>query len=96
VNSRNCLFLFVTFTHSDSYVLTSMRRCNLMMGNITSLNLSSNRLTNVEGLDKLYSLENLFINNNQIQSLSEIVSIAQLPQLMRLDVAGNPVVEEGE
>jgi len=67
-----------------------------MVGNITTLKLSHNRLTNVEGLEKLYSLENLSIDHNEIRSLSNLVSLTHLPQLMRLDVAGNPVVVEGK
>lgn len=73
-----------------------MRMCNLLVGNITTINLSHNRLRNVQGLDKLYSLENLMIDHNEIHSMTGILSLTHLPQLMRLDVTGNPVVEEGK
>jgi len=73
-----------------------MRKCHLLLGNITTINLSHNRLRHVEGLDKLYSLESLMIDNNDIRSWADIVSITHLPQLMRLDITGNPVVVEGK
>jgi len=66
------------------------------MGNITTLNLSYNRLKNVQGLDKLYSLENLMIESNDIRTWNNIVSITHLPQLIALFIAGNPVIVEGK
>eukprot|EP00957_Ditylum_brightwellii_P181957 13862446-Ditylum_brightwellii.AAC.1 len=65
-----------------------------MLGNIKNLILSGNRITSAQGLDRLYSLERLSLDQNEIKSLPDIAGLAKLPELMHLDIKGNPLEKE--
>jgi hypothetical protein len=47
--------------------LSSMAGCNALLGNVKMLFLTGNRLTSAEGVDRLYSLELLALDNNAIE-----------------------------
>lgn len=58
--------------------------------NLRILNLSSNRLTKIGGLDgtKVISLQTLILSDNQISSFADVSSI---PSLLHLDLKGNQI-----
>jgi hypothetical protein len=76
--------------------LTSMRGANAMLGNLKVLILSGNRLQSVEGLDRLYSLEVLSLDRNNLRDLASVAGLAKLPELKSLKLLGNPVAEFSE
>ena len=76
--------------------MSSMENAFLMLGNIKTLILSGNKLTSCNGLDRLYSLERLALDRNQIRYLPDVSGIANLPELMRFEMKGNPLEQDGE
>jgi len=54
---------------------------------ITSLNLSNNQLTSLDGIEKLTNLETLNVENNRLESLP--MSISQLIKLKNADFSNN-------
>ncbi|KAL7575548.1 hypothetical protein ACA910_020124 [Epithemia clementina (nom. ined.)] len=90
----------------DLSMLTNLQRLNLSynqlvphslhhiqyhVGNLVELNVSYNALTTCTGLDRLYSLERLFLHHNQLPDLASIRGLACLPQLTVLTLFGNPL-----
>jgi len=71
--------------------LMSMKNAYLMLGNIKILTLSGNLLSNVDGLDRICSLERLDLDGNRIRRVCDMAGLANLPQLMHLSVKGNPI-----
>lgn len=67
----------------------------LHIGNIKELILSGNEISSTNGLDRLFSLERLSLDDNKIQHITNIAGIAKLPFLMNFDLKGNPVEIEG-
>ena len=68
----------------------------LLLGNIRTLVLTGNRISSAGGLDRMYSLERLSLDNNQIEALWNIAGLANLPNLTHLDIKGNPMEKESE
>ena len=58
--------------------ISEMTDANTMLGNVKVLLLTGNRLTSCRGLDKLYSLEYLAVDENLIKSLSDIAAVAKV------------------
>jgi hypothetical protein len=52
-------------------------------------------ITNIEGLEKLPSLQRVFLSHNAIEALSNISCIFQITYLIELSMDGNPVAEMG-
>lgn len=69
---------------------------DVCIGNIEVLLLSNNYIRNVHGLDRLYSLERLSLDNNLLANLSDISKLAKLPNLEQLSLRGNPIVFQGK
>lgn len=67
----------------------------MYLGNVTELLLSGNAITSTRGLDRVFSLERLALDENKISQLTHIVGIAKLPFLMNLDMKGNPFEIDG-
>ncbi|XP_042897768.1 uncharacterized protein [Parasteatoda tepidariorum] len=61
------------------------------LGNIHSLNLSSNKIKSLQGFSKLFSVSELLLEYNLISSLPEISHISKLPCLETLSLQHNPV-----
>jgi hypothetical protein len=61
------------------------------LGNVKSLLLAQNRLSNLDGLGKLYGLVTLDVRSNKIADLETIRPVAALPCLEELTLTGNPV-----
>jgi len=76
--------------------LTDMRGANAMLGNIKVLVLTGNRIRTVQGLDRLYSLEKLSLDRNNLKDLASVAGLAKLPELKSLKLIGNPVAEISE
>ncbi|KAK7487003.1 hypothetical protein BaRGS_00021673, partial [Batillaria attramentaria] len=62
--------------------------------NLTYLALDNNRLSSLAGLQQLLALVELYIGNNLITNIREIFILKQLPNLVILDMYGNPVTTE--
>lgn len=71
--------------------IISMVNAPYMLGNIKSLSLSGNKLCNVRGIDRLYSLQRLYLDFNLIYHSCDVSGLANIPELMYLKVKGNPV-----
>ena len=67
----------------------------MYIGNVTELILTGNDITSTRGIDRLFSLEHLSLDENNIQSLVNVAGIAKLPFLMEFDLKGNPLESEG-
>lgn len=73
-----------------------MAKAYLILGNIKTLVLSWNELSSVDGLDRLYSLERLALDHNKISYLQDVAGLASLPELMQLEMRGNPIEANGK
>mmetsp|Transcript_12415 Transcript_12415/g.23283 ORF Transcript_12415/g.23283 Transcript_12415/m.23283 type:complete len:1309 (+) Transcript_12415:171-4097(+) len=71
--------------------IRSMVGTDICIGNIKVLLLSNNYINNVNGLDRLYSLERLSLENNLLANLSDLSKLAKLPNLEELSLQGNPI-----
>lgn len=60
---------------------------------LTRLCLESNLLTNIGDIKDIQSLQELYISNNNISDTKEIISLKKIPNLMILDIFGNPLAE---
>ena len=65
------------------------------LGNVTELCLTGNEISSTRGLDRIFSLERLALDENNINQLTHIVGLANLPFLMNLDLKGNPFEVDG-
>lgn len=65
------------------------------LGNVTELCLTGNEISSTRGLDRIFSLERLALDENNINQLTHIVGLANLPFLTNLDLKGNPFEVDG-
>jgi len=65
------------------------------IGNVTELILTGNEISSTRGLDRLFSLEKLALDENNIHNLADIAGIARIPFLMNFDLRGNPMESDG-
>jgi len=66
------------------------------IGNITELILTGNEISTTRGLDRIFSLERLSLDENKIQQLPHISGVAKMPFLVNFDLKGNPFEIDGE
>uniref|UniRef100_K3WUA5 U2A'/phosphoprotein 32 family A C-terminal domain-containing protein n=1 Tax=Globisporangium ultimum (strain ATCC 200006 / CBS 805.95 / DAOM BR144) TaxID=431595 RepID=K3WUA5_GLOUD len=52
-----------------------------------------NKLTSVSGIESLKTLSSLALQQNSIETLEALGALSQLPQLIEVDLSGNPVAE---
>lgn len=57
---------------------------------ITALNLRSNRLVSLAGVERLYPLERLDLRDNKLTDPTELARLTGIPELKEIWVAGNP------
>lgn len=66
---------------------------HLELGNLLILNLARNKIAQLSGLSKLYSLKNLDLSFNNIAELEEIDNLTSLPCLEQLCLNGNLIAQ---
>ena len=59
---------------------------------ITALNLRSNRLTSIAGIERLLSLERIDFRDNKMTDPTEMARLTGIPDIREIWVAGNPFV----
>ncbi|KAI1433596.1 hypothetical protein GGR50DRAFT_667881 [Xylaria sp. CBS 124048] len=59
---------------------------------ITALNLRSNRLSSIAGIEKLYPLERLDLRDNRLIDPMELARLTGIPDIREIWVEGNPFV----
>jgi hypothetical protein len=59
---------------------------------ISALNLRSNRLTSIAGVERLYPLERLDLRDNRMADPTELARLTGIPELREIWVLGNPFV----
>jgi Leucine rich repeat len=57
---------------------------------ITALNLRSNRLVSIAGIERLYPLERLDLRDNKLTDPTELARLTGIPELREIWVVGNP------
>ena len=83
--------MFRSFSSSLQCVVhISLDTAYARLGQIVSLSLSHNKLTSARGIDRLYGLQRLQLDNNKISELTNIAGIGRLPELKYLTLHGNP------
>ena len=60
---------------------------------ISALNLRSNRLISIAGVERLYPLERLDLRDNKMADPMEVARLTGIPELREIWVAGNPFVK---
>ncbi|GFQ91919.1 nischarin [Trichonephila clavata] len=71
--------------------IQDLEHLHTRLGNIHSLNLASNRIKYLHGLSKLFSVSELYLENNLISSMAEAANLSKLPCLEILNLQNNPV-----
>ena len=71
--------------------LTRLHQAYLCLGNLQELNLSHNQLVSTNGLDRLFSLEALWLDHNRLPDVASLAGLARLPLLRHLTLYGNPL-----
>ncbi|CAN0484821.1 unnamed protein product, partial [Hapterophycus canaliculatus] len=74
--------------------LRSVERINAVVGNLRSLNLRGNAISKTEGLEKVFSLEDIDLSVNRIRDLQEAARLSTLPLLRRVWLKRNPLEAE--
>ncbi|XP_035207818.1 uncharacterized protein LOC118182556 isoform X2 [Stegodyphus dumicola] len=75
-------------SHNNIHYLDSL---HTQLGNISALYLSSNKINNLQGLSKLFSVSELYLDGNEIASFKEVSCLSKLPCLEVLNLEGNPI-----
>ena len=73
--------------------IESFEGANKMLGNLKTLVLTGNRIVHVKGLDKLYSLQKLFLGKNQLSDFASVAGLGNLPELKELYLNKNPFIK---
>ena len=71
--------------------LSSLATAYQHLGKLQVLRLSYNQITSAKGLDRLYGLEELWLDHNQFCRTSDVAGLARLPLLRKLYLQGNPL-----
>jgi Leucine-rich repeat (LRR) protein len=71
-------------------MISSISLVYTTLGAVTHLDLSSNRLTLLAGLERLHALEVIDLRHNRLRDLAEIGRLATLPHIRSVGVGGNP------
>ncbi|CAD0057089.1 unnamed protein product [Aureobasidium pullulans] len=59
---------------------------------ITTLNLRSNRLVSLAGIERLFSLERLDLRDNKLTDPTELARLTRMPEMQDIYVAKNPFI----
>jgi hypothetical protein len=88
-----CFFLFSSLSFRSIGNRISHVRNLTSLISLTELNLRRNVITNIDGLEKLPSLQRVFLSHNAIEALYNISCVFQITYLIELSMDGNPVAE---
>ncbi|ORX93408.1 hypothetical protein K493DRAFT_408430, partial [Basidiobolus meristosporus CBS 931.73] len=77
-------------------MISNVTGIDQILGNITSLDLSYNRLKSLCGLHKLWALVLINVRGNDIADAGEIGRLAELPSLQEVFVEGNPLTQKAD
>ena len=58
------------------------------------LDVRCNRLTSLDGIERLQSLKILYAHGNKLQTVKELLVLQKLPRLEALTIHGNPLVRQ--
>uniref|UniRef100_A0A336M725 CSON013026 protein n=1 Tax=Culicoides sonorensis TaxID=179676 RepID=A0A336M725_CULSO len=75
----------------ESNRLSDCVNLHTQLGQIETLNVAQNQIRSLKGFQKLYSLVNLDISCNLIDTIDEVDYIGKLPVLENIRLTGNPV-----
>ena len=64
------------------------------LSSLTELNLRRNYIQQISGLNKLPSLQRVFLSHNSIQNFQEVQCIFEIQYLIELSMDGNPLAEQ--
>lgn len=89
------ILLLVLFFFVATVTLNrSVAGIHRVLGNLRSLNLGNNRLTSTAGLERVFSLEEVDLSNNNIRGLEHAARLSSLPLLRAVRLEGNPLEEQ--
>jgi hypothetical protein len=71
--------------------ISTLDKAYTRLGCIKTLVLTGNQLTSAKGIDRLYALEELWLDQNQIEDLAAIAGLSRLPELSLLCLKDNPL-----
>ncbi|CAN0277113.1 unnamed protein product, partial [Discosporangium mesarthrocarpum] len=72
-------------------LIRSVSGINRVLGNLVSLNLRDNMVSDTSGLERLYSLRRLDLSFNRLSGLEQVARLSVLPCLQELGLRGNPL-----
>lgn len=75
----------------ESNRLSECLNLHTQLGQVTTLNVAQNQIRSLRGFQKLYSLVNLDISCNLIDTVDEVEHVGSLPCLENIRLTGNPV-----
>ena len=64
------------------------------MENLTQLSLEDNQIQKLSGFEDLQTLMELYLGNNLIDEIKEIINLKELQRLIILDISGNNLIRE--
>ena len=64
------------------------------MPNLETLDIAINEINTIENLEEMGTLEELWLNNNKIESLDNINTLSHLPNLKTIYLDGNPIAKQ--
>jgi Leucine-rich repeat (LRR) protein len=82
----------LSLSHNLIPTLSPLGRSPLL--NLKYLDISSNRLTSLSGVEECSALLELYAGNNKLKTARDILPVKRLPQVMILDLYGNPIHTE--
>ncbi|CAG2238484.1 Leucine-rich repeat-containing protein 9 [Mytilus edulis] len=79
----------------DSNYISTLENTGIQfLTGLSYLSLENNKIVSLAGVQKLMSLVELYVGNNILNSVREIFFLKTLPNLVIIDLYGNPVVHE--
>ena len=71
--------------------ISDVSNLHMKLGQVSRIDFSHNKISNLSGFSKLYSLKHLNLSANRIQDLESVFILNQLPDLEVLNLQGNMV-----
>ena len=64
------------------------------MESLTQLSLEDNQISRLNGFEDMQTLMELYLGNNQIDEIKEVINLKELQRLIILDISGNNLIRE--